>query len=169
MTLPDWDALPVRTKRSRKRLYAVLKGEYNSLTAWKSLNVNVKRSKIHLHNYIASVLNLDKYDELDKEIIRSTRKWYIYVKANASGSSPSLTITVTDGTDPISGATVTIGTTEKTSGDNGKATFTGLSYGDYTVEVEKTGYEDGEELVKFRANRKNFTIALEETENQGDS
>ena len=66
MTLPDWDALPVRTKRSRKRLYAVIKGEYSSLTAWKSLNINVKRSKIHLHNYMATVLNLDTYDELDR-------------------------------------------------------------------------------------------------------
>ena len=162
MTLPNWSALPVRTKRSRKRLYAVLKGEYNSLTAWKALPINVKRSKIHLHNYIATTLNLDKYDELDKEIIRSTRKWYIYVKENASGNSPSLVITVSDGTDAISGATVTIGTTEKTSGDDGKATFTGLSYGDYTVEVEKTGYEDAEEVCKFRANRKNFTITLTE-------
>ena len=164
MTLPNWDALPVRTKRSRKRLYAVLKGEYNSLSSWKGLNVNVKRSKIHLHNYIATTLNLDKYDELDKEITRSTRKWYNYVKANASGSSPSLTITISDGTNAIAGATVTIGTTEKTSGEDGKATFTGLSYGDYTVEVEKTGYEDAEELVKFRANRKNFTIVIEEEE-----
>ena len=163
MTLPNWDALPVRTKRSRKRLYAVLKGEYASLTSWKSLNINVKRSKIHLHNYIAGVLNLDTYEELDKQVTRSTRLWYNYVKANASGSSPSLVITVTDGTDPISGATVTIGTTEKTSGDNGKATFTGLSYGDYTVKVEKSGYDDAEELCKFRANRKNFTIALTET------
>ena len=162
MTLPNWDALPVRTKRSRKRLYAVLKGEYASLTAWKSLNINVKRSKIHLHNYIAGVLNLDTYEELDKQVTRSTRLWYNYVKANASGSSPSLVITVTDGTDPISGATVTIGTTEKTSGDNGKATFTGLSYGDYTVKVEKSGYDDAEELCKFRANRKNFTLPLSE-------
>ena len=163
MTLPNWDALPVRTKRSRKRLYAVLKGEYASLTAWKSLNINVKRSKIHLHNYIASVLNLDTYEELDKQVMRSTRLWYNYVKTNASGSSPTLTITVTDGTNAISGATVTIGTTEKTSGDDGKAAFTGLTYGDYKVEVEASGYEDGEETVKFRANRKNFTIALEAT------
>lgn len=162
MTLPNWDALPVRTKRSRKRLYAVLKGEYASLTAWKSLNLTTKRSKINLHNYIATTLNLDKYDELDKNVTRSTRLWYEYVKANASGSSPSLTITVSDGTDAITGATVTIGTTEKTSGDDGKATFTSLSYGDYTVEVEATGYNDAEEVVKFRANRKNFTITLTE-------
>ena len=160
MTLPNWDALPVRTKRSRKRLYAVLKGEYNSLTAWNSLNVNVKRSKIHLHNYIAGVLNLDTYEELDKQVMRSTRLWYNYVKTNASGSSPTLTITVTDGENAISGASVKIGSTTKTSNGEGKVTFTGLSYADYTVDVTKTGYYDFEDTARFRANHKNFTFAI---------
>ena len=160
MTLPDWDALPVRTKRSRKRLYAVLKGEYASLTAWKSLNVQTKRSKIHLHNYIAGVLKLDKYDELDKQLTRSTRLWYGYVKANASTDSPTLTITITDGTNALSGASVKIGSTTKTSNGEGKVTFTGLSYADYTVDVTKTGYYDFEDTARFRANHKNFTFAI---------
>ena len=160
MTLPDWDALPVRTKRSRKRLYAVLKGEYASLTAWKSLNVNVKRSKIHLHNYIAGVLNLDTYEELDKQVMRSTRLWYNYIKTNASGSSPTLTITVTDGTNALSGASVKIGSTTQTTNGEGKATFSSLSYADYAVKVTKTGYYDLEDTVRFRANHKNFTLAL---------
>ena len=162
MTLPNWDALPVRTKRSRKRLYAVIKGEYSSLTAWKSLNVNVKRSKIHLHNYIASVLNLDSYEELDKQVMRSTRLWYNYVKTNASGSSPTLTITVTDGTNALSGASVKIGSTTKTSNGEGKVTFTGLTYGDYAVKVTKANYYDLDDTVRFRANHKNFTLALSE-------
>ena len=160
MTLPDWDALPVRTKRSRKRLYAVLKGEYASLTAWKSLNIQTKRSKIHLHNYIAGVLKLDKYDELDKQLTRSTRKWYLYVKANASTDSPTLTITVTDGTDPISSASVKIGSTTQSTNAQGKTTFSSLSYADYAIEVTKTGYYDLEDTVRFRANHKNFTLAL---------
>ena len=162
MTLPDWDALPVRTKRSRKRLYAVLKGEYASLTAWKSLNINVKRSKIHLHNYIAGVLNLDSYDELDKQVMRSTRLWYGYVKTNASGSSPTLTITVTDGTDPISSASVKIGSTTQTTNGEGKTTFSGLTYADYAVKVTKANYYDLDDTVRFRANHKNFTLPLTE-------
>ena len=162
MTLPDWDALPVRTKRSRKRLYAVIKGEYSSLTAWKSLNVNVKRSKIHLHNYIAGVLKLDKYDELDKQLTRSTRLWYGYVKANASTDSPTLTITVTDGTNALSSASVKIGSTTKSTNAQGKASFTGLTYGDYAIEVTKANYYDLEDTVHFRANHKNFTLALSE-------
>ena len=161
MTLPDWDALPVRTKRSRKRLYAVLKGEYASLTAWKSLPLNTKRSKIHLHNSIATVLKLDTYDELDKQVCRSTRLWYNYVKANASTDSPTLTITVTDGTDPISSASVKIGSTTQSTNGEGKTTFSGLSYADYAVEVTKTGYYDLDDTVRFRANHKNFTLALD--------
>ena len=160
MTLPDWDALPVRTKRSRKRLYAVLKGEYNGLTAWKSLPLNTKRSKIHLHNSIATVLKLDTYDELDKQVCRSTRLWYNYVKANASTDSPTLTITVTDGTDPISSASVKIGSTTQTTNGEGKTTFSGLTYGDYAVKVTKTGYYDFEDTARFRANHKNFTFAI---------
>ena len=160
MTLPDWDALPVRTKRSRKRLYAVLKGEYNGLTAWKSLPLNTKRSKIHLHNSIATTLKLDKYDELDKQLTRSTRLWYGYVKANASTNNPNLVITVTDGTDPISSASVKIGSTTQTTNGEGKTTFSSLSYADYAVEVTKTGYYDLEDTVRFRANHKNFTFAI---------
>ena len=114
MTLPNWDSLPIRTKRSRKRLYGVLAAEY-SLTAWKSLPYTVKRSKKHLYNYIASVKNLEEYDELAKNNIRSTRKLYTYIKENASGSKPTLTVKVKDGEDNVSGATVTIGTTEKTT------------------------------------------------------
>ena len=161
MTLPNWEALPVRTKRSRKRLYKVLANEY-SLTAWKSLPQNVKRSKKHLYNYIASAKNLEEYDELAKNNMRSTRLLYNYIKANASGSKPTLTIKVKDGEDNVSGATVTIGTTEKTTDSDGETTYS-LDFDDYTVEVEKTGFEDYTENIKFRANHKTFTIPLEAT------
>ena len=159
MVLPNWDALPVRTKRSRKRLYTVLATEY-SLTAWKSLPYNVKRSKKHLYNYIASAKNLEEYDELAKNNMRSTRLLYTYIKENASGSKPTLTIKVKDGDSNVSGATVTIGSTEKTTDASGETTYT-LDYDNYTVEVEKSGYEDYTENIKFRANHKTFTIPLE--------
>ena len=161
MTLPNWDALPVRTKRSRKRLYALLASEL-SLTAWKSLPYNVKRSKKHLYNYIASQKNLEEYDELAKNNIRSTRKLYNYIKENASGSKPTLTVKVKDGEDNVSGATVTIGTTEKTTDSSGETTYS-LDYDNYTIMVEATGFEDYSENIKFRANHKTFTIPLEAT------
>lgn len=161
MTLPNWDALPVRTKRSRKRLYALLASEL-SLTAWKSLPYNVKRSKKHLYNYIASQKNLEEYDELAKNNMRSTRLLYTYIKENASGSKPTLKFKVKDGESNVSGATVTIGSTDKTTNGSGECTFT-LDYDNYTVEVEKSGYEDYTENIKFRANHKTFTIPLEAT------
>ena len=161
MVLPNWDALPVRTKRSRKRLYALLASEL-SLTAWKSLPYNVKRSKKHLYNYIASQKNLEEYDELAKNNMRSTRKLYTYIKENASGSKPTLTVKVKDGEDNVSGATVTIGTTEKTTDSSGETTYS-LDYDNYTIMVEATGFEDYSENIKFRANHKTFTIPLEAT------
>jgi len=161
MVLPNWDALPVRTKRSRKRLYALLASEL-SLTAWKSLPYNVKRSKKHLYNYIASQKNLEEYDELAKNNMRSTRNLYTYIKENASGSKPTLTIKVKDGEDNVSGATVTIGSTEKTTDASGETTYS-LDYDNYTIEVEATGFEDYTENIKFRANHKTFTIPLEAT------
>lgn len=159
MVLPNWDALPVRTKRSRKRLYALLASEY-SLTAWKSLPHNVKRSKKHLYNYIASQKNLEEYDELVKNNMRSTRLLYTYIKENASGSKPTLTVKVKSGESNVSGATVTIGTTEKTTDASGETTFT-LDYDDYLVEISKSGYVDYEENIKFRANHKSFTFSIE--------
>lgn len=161
MTLPSWDSLPIRTKRSRKRLYGVIANEY-SLTAWKSLPHNVKRSKKHLYNYIASAKNLEEYDELAKNNMRSTRLLYTYIKENASGSKPTLTVKVKDGEDNVSGATVTIGTTEKTTDASGETTYS-LDYDNYTIEVEATGFEDYSENIKFRANHKTFTIPLEAT------
>ena len=161
MTLPSWDSLPIRTKRSRKRLYGVIANEY-SLTAWKSLPHNVKRSKKHLYNYIASAKNLEEYDELAKNNMRSTRLLYNYIKENASGSKPTLTIKVKDGEDNVSGATVTIGSTEKTTDASGETTYS-LDYDNYTIEVEATGFEDYTENIKFRANHKTFTIPLEAT------
>lgn len=72
----------------------------------------------------------------------------------------TITITVTDGTDTISGATVTIDGESKTTNATGKVEFTDMEYTDYTATVTKTGYEDATESINFRTNRKNFTITL---------
>lgn len=72
----------------------------------------------------------------------------------------TLTVTVDDGTDPISGATVTIGTTDKTTGDDGVATFTAMPYDDYSAEISATGYTTKTETLAFRSNHKAFTVSL---------
>ena len=160
MTLPNWKALPVRTKRSRKRLHNVIATEF-SLDNWTELPNPIKRSKRKLFNYYAEELHLEEFKELLKQDVRSTREYYIYLKENANPSSaPTLTITVKSGESNVSGASVTIGETTKSTGDDGKTTFT-LDYDDYLVEVEKSGYLDYEENIKFRANHKSFTLNIE--------
>lgn len=72
---------------------------------------------------------------------------------------PILTLTVTDGTNPVSGATVTIGTDEETSDSDGVVEFE-LAYGDYSATIEATGYTTATESLAFRSNHKNFTVTL---------
>lgn len=73
----------------------------------------------------------------------------------------TLTITVKDGVDAISGATVTINNDSKITDSDGKATFE-LPYGNYTTEVTVAGYDNAEESIAFRSNHKNFTITMTE-------
>ena len=164
MSLVNWSELPVRTKRSRKRLYSVLAEEFG-LESWIGLDVNIKRSKANLYNFLASELGLVGFDELPVECRRSTRLMYLFIKENASGggsSSDTLTVTVSDGTDIITGASVTIDDTTVVTGDDGTASFT-LEYGDYACTVTCNGYEDTTETLSFRSNHKNFTITLTES------
>lgn len=87
-------------------------------------------------------------------------------KTEVNPETDNLTITISDGTDAISGATVTIGDASETSDNEGKVTFT-LPYDDYTVEVIAEGYNDAEESIAFRSNHKNFTITLTAVTNGG--
>lgn len=83
----------------------------------------------------------------------------------------TLTVTVTDSEDtpsPISGATVVIGETTKTTGEDGKAEFPNLSYEDKSATISATGYTTKTETLAFRSNHKSFTVALVEAEQQGD-
>jgi len=110
-------------------------------------------------------LGLVGFDELPVECRRSTRLMYNFIKENASGggsSSDTLTVTVTDGTDTITGASVTIEDNTVLTDENGTASFE-LEYGDYTCTVTCNGYEDTTETLSFRSNHKNFTITLTES------
>ena len=76
----------------------------------------------------------------------------------------TITITINDETDAIEGAKVTIGTVEKTTGADGKVTFTEMTYDDYDVTVVAEGYDTEEETIQFRSNHKSFTISLTASE-----
>lgn len=75
----------------------------------------------------------------------------------------TLEITVTDGTDPISGATVTINSTDKTTNASGKAEFE-LYEGDYTVTATKTNYTTASDTVDLNEHNTTLTLELEVTD-----
>ena len=79
----------------------------------------------------------------------------------------TLTITVNDGENAISGATVTIGSDSETTDENGEAVFDDMPYDDYSVTVEADGYTDATETVQFRSNHKSFTVSLTATGGTG--
>lgn len=79
----------------------------------------------------------------------------------------TLTITVTDGTDTITGASVTIEEDTVLTDENGTASFE-LEYGDYDCTVACTGYESVTESLSFRSNHKNFSITLTESDGTFD-
>lgn len=68
---------------------------------------------------------------------------------------------MSDGTDAISGATVTIGTDSETTDSNGEATFDDIAYGTYTVSVSKTGYATKSASITVDATHGTFTVTLE--------
>ena len=164
MSLPNWKSIPVCVRRSRRKLYNLVATEF-SLTSYESLDVSVRRSNRKLYNYVASQLNLNTWDELDVPLRRSTHLLYNYVK-NCS-SAQTLTVTVTDESSvAISGASVVIGETSKSTGDDGKATFQ-LAYGDYEATISAEGYATVTEELAFRSNRKNFEVELEASSGTG--
>ena len=84
----------------------------------------------------------------------------------------TLTVTVTDSEDEpsaISGATVVIGETSKTTGDDGKAEFPNLTYEDKSATISADGYTSKTETLAFRSNHKSFTVQLVATDEQGDT
>ena len=60
-----------------------------------------------------------------------------------------MTVEVTDGTDAISGATITLDDDDtETTDSDGEATFTDVSGGNHTIKVEKDNYVTVTETVK---------------------
>ena len=70
-----------------------------------------------------------------------------------------ITVTVTDGTNPVTGASVTISGTTKTTDSDGEADFS-LYEGPATISVTKDGYQDKSEDVDVSPHDTGFTIEL---------
>ena len=90
------------------------------------------------------------------------RKRYPFLNSSEGGETDTLQVTVTDGANPVSGASVTINDSVVVTDENGTASFS-LEYGDYTCTVACTGYESVTESLSFSSNHKNFSITLTES------
>ena len=73
-----------------------------------------------------------------------------------------LSFTVNDGTDPIKGATVTIGEVTGTTGDVGGCTLKDIEEGSQSVTVEATGYVSKTETITVDGDHTSFTVTLTE-------
>lgn len=72
-----------------------------------------------------------------------------------------LSFTINDGTNPIEGATVTVGDKSGTTGSAGGCTVTGVAEGtDISVEVSKEGYTTKTETITVDETHTSFTISL---------
>lgn len=72
-----------------------------------------------------------------------------------------ITVNVSDGTNAISGATVTIGTDSETTDEDGDAEFDSVYEGSQTVTVTATGYADKTSTISVDETHTSFTITLE--------
>lgn len=68
---------------------------------------------------------------------------------------------MSDGTNPIEGATVTIGEDEETTDSDGEATFDSVYVGANTVSVTKSGYADKTSTINVDDAHTSFEIELE--------
>ena len=70
-----------------------------------------------------------------------------------------ITVTISDGANPISGATVTVAGNEQTSGADGKASFEDVTEGSQTITVTKSGYQDYSSTITVGSTTK-FTVTM---------
>ena len=75
-------------------------------------------------------------------------------------TTQDISFTIDDGTDPIQGASVKIGSETKTTGSAGGCSFTGVEEGTVSVEVSKEGYTTKTESISVDSEHTSFTISL---------
>lgn len=78
-------------------------------------------------------------------------------------TTQDISFTINDGTAPIQGATVKIGSETKTTGSAGGCSFTAIEEGTVSVEVSKDGFTTKTEEITVDSEHTSFTISLEAT------
>lgn len=74
----------------------------------------------------------------------------------------NLSVTVTDGTNPIEGATVSIDEISSTTGSAGGCTLQDVPEGSQIITVIATGYNDYTDTIEVSSLNNEITIILEE-------
>lgn len=84
-------------------------------------------------------------------------------ESNSEEPTPTvydLSFTINDGTDPVSGATVSIGAKTGTTGSSGGCTIKDVEAGTVSVEVSKEGFTTKTESITVDETHTSFTISL---------
>lgn len=72
-----------------------------------------------------------------------------------------ITVTISDGTDPIEGASVVIGEITKTTGSAGGCSFNDITDGEHEVSVSAEGYSTSTSTITVDSTHNSFTVSLE--------
>lgn len=84
-------------------------------------------------------------------------------------TTQDISFTINDGTDAISGATVTIGEDSKTTGSAGGCSFNEITEGEVSVTVSAEGYVTKTETITVDEDHTSFTISLVANEGEQSS
>ena len=102
---------------------------------------------------------------IKEQFIRTLQDHEDRIAALEKGSTPEpvtrdLSFVVNDGTDPISGATVKVGSKTGTTGSAGGCSISDVEEGSVSVEVSAEGYVTKTETITVDASHTSFTISL---------
>ena len=123
------------------------------------MNLTNENVNISVGDEIAIV----SFSNIDSTISMSRAEWDNY---SGYGVHETVTITVTDGTDPIEGASVKIDWgTAVTTDSSGEAEFSNISATTHTVTATATGYNNFSDTVDF-SEEDEAEIEMEEAEDE---
>lgn len=113
---------------------------------------------------------LPEWNELNVKERRNLRALYERIRAEINGEesqddvplekSRNISITVNDGTDPVEGATVSIGEINGTTGSAGGCTLQNVADGEQSISVIAEGYTSKTETITVSEDNTSFTISL---------
>lgn len=121
---------------------------------WNELPVNVRRSKHLLYNYLAFG-ELPSMPETVEETVEEPAE-------EPAATTVNIGVTVTDGSDPVSGVAVAIGDINGTTGGQGGCTLSNVPVGSATVTATKEGFEDYSQSILVTGETTSLEIELTE-------